>query len=402
MTTLERFLKYVKINTQSDPNSETSPTSKQQFDLAYELEKELKNLGLKDVKVSEYCYVTALLPKNTNVDTKTIGLIAHLDTSPDLTGKNVIPQIIKNYDGNDICLNKEENIYLRVSDFPYLKEYIGHDLVTTNGLTLLGADDKAGIAAIMGMLENIITNNIPHGDIKICFTPDEEVGKGTAHFNVEDFGCDFAYTVDGGKIGEISYENFNAASANLTFIGKEIHPGSAKGKMVNAIRVAMEFESMLPQQLKPEYTDGYDGFNHLHAISGDVSIAKTEYIIRNHDESLFKTQKDEFIRIKDYLNSKYQYEIVKLEIKDSYKNMRYLLEDKKYIIDLATECMKKLNIKPLLLPIRGGTDGANLTYMGLPCPNLGTGGMNFHGRYEFLSINELELNVQLLTEIIKI
>ena len=402
MTTLERFLKYVKINTQSDPNSDTSPTSKQQFDLAYELEKELKNLGLKDVKVSEYCYVTALLPKNTNVDTKTIGLIAHLDTSADLTGKNVIPQIIKNYDGNDICLNKEENIYLRVSDFPYLKEYIGHDLVTTNGLTLLGADDKAGIAAIMGMLENIITNNIPHGDIKICFTPDEEVGKGTAHFNVEDFGCDFAYTVDGGKIGEISYENFNAASANLTFIGKEIHPGSAKGKMVNAIRVAMEFESMLPQQLKPEYTDGYDGFNHLHAISGDVSIAKTEYIIRNHDESLFKTQKDEFIRIKDYLNSKYQYEIVKLEIKDSYKNMRYLLEDKKYIIDLATECMKKLNIKPLLLPIRGGTDGANLTYMGLPCPNLGTGGMNFHGRYEFLSINELELNVQLLTEIIKI
>ncbi len=402
MTTLERFLKYVKINTQSDPNSDTSPTSKQQFDLAYELEKELKNLGLKDVKVSEYCYVTALLPKNTNVDTKTIGLIAHLDTSPDLTGKNVIPQIIKNYDGNDICLNKEENIYLKVSDFPYLKEYIGHDLVTTNGLTLLGADDKAGIAAIMGMLENIITNNIPHGDIKICFTPDEEVGKGTAHFNVEDFGCDFAYTVDGGKIGEISYENFNAASANLTFIGKEIHPGSAKGKMVNAIRVAMEFESMLPQQLKPEYTDGYDGFNHLHAISGDVSIAKTEYIIRNHDESLFKTQKDEFIRIKDYLNSKYQYEIVKLEIKDSYKNMRYLLEDKKYIIDLATECMKKLNIKPLLLPIRGGTDGANLTYMGLPCPNLGTGGMNFHGRYEFLSINELELNVQLLTEIIKI
>lgn len=396
-----RFLNYVKIDTQSSPSSQETPSTSKQFNLAKLLVEELKTLGLEDIDLTDQCIVYAALKANTSSDT-TIGFIAHMDTSPDLSGENVNPRIIKDYDGQDIVLNQELNIILSPNEFPSLKGNLHHDLIVTDGTTLLGGDDKAGVAEIMTMLEYLVNHpDVKHGTIKVAFTPDEEVGRGTENFDVERFGCDYAYTVDGGYINFIDYENFNAASCEVTVQGKGIHPGSAKNKMVNSLLVAMEFQSLLPTFDNPAYTEGYEGFNHLNNMVGHVDSTKMDYIIRNHDHNLLEKQKQDFIHARDFLNLKYGYEIIKLDIKDAYKNMRSYIEKDMRVIDKAVEAMKKVGLNPRHSAIRGGTDGANLTYMGLPCPNLGTGGYNCHGKYEYVSINEMEKMVGLLIEIAK-
>ena len=396
-----RFLNYVKIDTQSSPSSQSVPSTQKQFNLAKLLVEELKTLGLEDIELTDDCIVYATLKANIQSDT-TIGFISHMDTSPDLSGENVNPRIIKDYDGQDIILNKELNIVLSPSEFPSLKGNLHHDLIVTDGTTLLGGDDKAGVAEIMTMLEYFVNHpEVKHGTIKVAFTPDEEVGRGTENFDVKHFGCDFAYTVDGGSIDYIDYENFNAASCEVTIQGKGIHPGSAKNKMVNSLLVAMEFQSLLPTFDNPAYTEGYEGFNHLNNMVGHVDSTKMDYIIRNHDSELLEKQKQDFIHARDFLNLKYGYEIVKLDLRDTYKNMRSYIEKDMRVIDKAVEAMKKVGLTPHHSAIRGGTDGASLTYMGLPCPNLGTGGYNCHGKYEYVSINEMEKMVELLIEIAK-
>ncbi|MBC8588283.1 peptidase T [Paratissierella segnis] len=398
---VNRFLNYVKFETTSDGNSTSVPSTKNQKEFAKILVKELKEIGLKEVSVDNNGYVMATLPTNMVKDVPTIGFVAHMDTSPDMSGKDVNPKIIKDYKGGDITLNAEKNIVLRTADFPELNDYIGHDLITTDGTTLLGADDKAGIAEIITAMEYLIQNpEIPHGKIKIGFTPDEEIGRGADFFDVEKFGADFAYTVDGGSIGELEYENFNAASARIVIQGRNVHPGTAKDKMINSMLIATELNNLLPVNEKPEYTEGYDGFYHLTGFNGDVESTTMNYIIRDHSMEKFEAKKKNLEKIVDFLNYKYD-DKISLEINDSYYNMKEKIEPVIYIVDMAKEAMMDIGIKPIIQPIRGGTDGARLSYEGLPCPNLFTGGLNFHGKYEYISIQGMELAVKTILKIIE-
>lgn len=401
MAVEERFLKYVGFDTQSDPNSVTTPSTKKQLKLAEALKEEMLQMGIADARVDEFGIVYGSIPSNVDKKTDTIGFIAHMDTSPDLTGENVKPRIIKDYDGKDIILNEELNIVMSPKDFPTLLKNVHHDLIVTDGKTLLGGDDKAGVAEIMEMAETIIKENLPHGDIKIAFTPDEEVGRGADNFNIAEFAADYAYTVDGGDVESVDYENFNAAAANITVHGLSIHPGTAKGKMINSLLVAMEFQQMLPVQENPAYTEGYEGFQHLTNMEGYCEETKMEYIIRNHNKELFEKQKENFHRIAAYLNQKYGEHTIDLKITDSYANMREIIEKNMLIVDQVKQALRELGLEPTSQAIRGGTDGARLTYDGLPCPNIGTGGYNYHGKYEYVSINSMHTCVKLLLKIIE-
>ncbi|MDD6004080.1 MAG: peptidase T [Firmicutes bacterium] len=401
MDIIQRFLNYVSIDTQSDESSLTSPSTDKQFNLAHVLYDELKCLGISDLKLTDNCIVYARIPANTDEDYDRIGFIAHMDTSPDFKGKDVKPRIIKNYDGSAITLNEELQIVLDPHNFECLKRDIGSDLIVTDGTTLLGADDKAGIAIIMDMAQRIMSDNtVKHGDIAIAFTPDEEVGRGTENFDTEYFNVDYAYTVDGGNADEIEYENFNADSACVKVHGLSIHPGSAKGKMLNSQLVAFEFNSLLRTFDNPAYTEGYEGFNHLTSINGDCENTVMNYIIRNHDKNLLLKQENDFKNAMEFLNRKYGDGTVEVEIVHTYANMREFIEKRMDIIDKVKRIMREMNMEPKSSPIRGGTDGASLTYMGLPCPNLGTGGRNYHGKYEYLSINEFLIMSELVYKIV--
>ena len=399
---IEKFLNYVKIDTQSDENSTACPTTAKQHNLAKLLVKELEAMGADEITYDkEHCYVYATVPATKGCENRPVlGFIAHMDTAPAVTGENVKPRIIENYDGKDIVLNEEKNIVMKVSDFPELAEYIGKRLIVTDGTTLLGADDKAGVAEIMTMAEQLLlSRDIPHGKIRIGFTPDEEVGAGADHFDVKLFGADYAYTVDGGKLGELEYENFNAAGATVTFHGRSVHPGDAKNKMVNALLLAMEFQNMLPVFENPMYTEKYEGFYHLDLLSGSVEKAQAEYIIRDHDKDKFEQKKETFLRIGAYLNEKYGKDTVQIDMKDSYYNMREIIEQHMQLIENAKAAMEETGVNPIVVPIRGGTDGARLSYMGLPCPNLCTGGHNFHGRFEYICADSMEKIVEILLKL---
>lgn len=399
---IEKFLNYVKIDTRSDENSTACPTTAKQHNLAKLLVKEFEEMGAEDITYdTEHCYVYASIPASEGCDGRPVlGFIAHMDTAPAVTGENVKPRIIENYDGKDIVLNEEKNIVMKVSDFPELVEYTGKRLIVTDGTTLLGADDKAGVAEIMTMAEQLLlSRDIPHGKIRIGFTPDEEVGAGADHFDVKLFGADYAYTVDGGKLGELEYENFNAAGATVTFHGRSVHPGDAKNKMVNALLLAMEFQNMLPVFENPMYTEKYEGFYHLDLLSGSVEKAQAEYIIRDHDKDKFEQKKETFLRIGAYLNEKYGKDTVQIDMKDSYYNMREIIEQHMQLIENAKAAMEETGVNPIVVPIRGGTDGARLSYMGLPCPNLCTGGHNFHGRFEYICADSMEKIVEILLKL---
>lgn len=397
-TILDYFLKYVKIDTMSAEDQNTVPSTLKQFDLAKVLVKDLENLGLKDIKLSEHCFVTALLPSNCNSKLH-IGFIAHMDTIPGFSGTNVKPQIVENYDGKTIKL---KGIELNPVEFPFLTNLKGKTLITTDGTTVLGADDKAGDATIMAMLNYYVNNpDKPHVNIHVAFTPDEEIGGGIDYMDVKGFGCDFAYTVDGGIPNEINYENFNAASAKVLVKGLDIHPGSAKNKMINASLVAMEFNELLPINERPEFTDGYDGFNHLTSMEGVCGEAKLTYILRNHDINLLNRQKQDFYNARDFINKKYNKDLVEVEIKDSYLNMATLINEDPTCVTRAINAIKAIGLNPVTSPIRGGTDGAKLTQMGLKTPNLGTGGYNCHGPYELACLEEMELVTKILIEIAK-
>lgn len=398
MNIKDRFLKYISIDTKSDPESETTPSTKKQLDLAELLLSELKEMGLKDARMADNGYVYATLPSNTDKKVPAIGFISHMDTAPDLDGKVDNP-VITEYKGGDLRLS--DKYVMTEEEFPELKGVIGETIITSDGTTLLGADDKAGIAIIMDACQYLIDHpEIKHGDMKIGFTPDEEIGRGALKFDVEGFKADFAYTLDGGPLGELEYENFNAASASLEIQGKNVHPGSAKNVMINSQLIAMEFNAMLPINERPEYTEGYEGFSLLTAISGTVDFSKMDYIIRDHDRNLFEKKKENFKKAAAYLNDKYG-DIVKLEIKDSYKNMREKIEDRMEIVELAKKSMEELGIKPDIKAIRGGTDGATLSYMGLPCPNLFAGGYNFHSRYEFVPLSTMVKASELIVKILE-
>ncbi|MEE0469450.1 MAG: peptidase T [Blautia sp.] len=403
MTVLERFLNYVVVETTSDPYSESFPSTKSQLDFGHTLMEEMKKLGLTDVAQDEYGYVFGTIPSTIpDYKGKVLGLIAHMDTAPAASGKNVKPRMIKNYDGTEIVLNAEKKIVMTPEDFPSLKEYVGQDLVVTDGLTLLGGDDKAGVAEIMTAAEYLIGHpEIPHGPIRVGFTPDEEVGKGADFFDVKKFGADFAYTVDGGECGELEYENFNAASAFVDFTGLSIHPGSAKNKMVNALLLAMEFQGMMPEAQKPEHTEGREGFIHLDVMEGSVEHASCEYIVRDHDFDLFKEKKEYMQRVADYMNGKYGEGTVSLRMEDSYYNMKQQIEPHYFLIENVLKVYEKLDIEPKIQPIRGGTDGSRLSFMGLPCPNLGTGGHNFHGHFEYVCVQSMEKCAEVLIELVK-
>lgn len=402
MNLVDRFIKYVKIDTESSTTTGLTPSTSGQFVLARVLEAELNDMGLEDVSLDERCYLMATLPANTNKKIPTIGFVAHMDTSPDLTGKNVNPRIVHNYDGNDIVLNEEAGIVLSKTDFPEILDYIGQDLIVTDGKTLLGADDKAGIAEILTAVQYLIDHpEIEHGKIRICFTPDEEIGEGADHFDVEKFGCEWAYTIDGGPIGELEYENFNAASVKISIQGRSVHPGYAKGKMVNALIIANKLVSLLPAHERPEHTTGYEGFFHLMNISGGVDAASVGYIIRDHNRDLYEKRKQLIKDAVDYINKLYPSSTT-LEIKDQYFNMREKVEPVKYIVDYAFEAMTSVGVTPIVKPIRGGTDGARLSFMGLPCPNIFGGGHNFHGRYEFIPIQSMEKAVEVIVRIVEV
>lgn len=400
MKVQDRFLKYVGIPTMSDENSETVPSTKKQLVLANILQEELLELGISDARVDKHGYVYATLPANTEKKVNSIGLIAHMDTSPDAPDSPIKTAIV-DYKGGDILLNEQQNIVMSVADYPYLEKYKGQHLIVTDGTTLLGSDDKAGVAEIMDALEKIITSGMEHGKISVAFTPDEEIGRGADYFNVEDFGADYAYTVDGGAIGEIEYENFNGAGAEVTVHGCSIHPGSAKGKMINAARIACEFDSLLPKKEIPECTEGYEGFHHLTSMSGETEIARLSYIIRDHDRAAFEGKKQKFREVADSLNARYGDGTVELKVVDSYFNMKEKIEPHMYIIDRAKKAMEDSGIAPEIIPIRGGTDGARLSYMGLPCPNICTGGENFHSRFEFISIESMEKISDMLVKLIE-
>ena len=399
---LERFLHYVSFDTQSMDDQEQVPSTEKQLALAKALKEELEAMGASQVRMSEHGYVYAVIPATADHPVKSLGFVAHMDTAPAMSGKDVKPRIVERYDGQDLVLNEEKKIVMRVKDFPGMLDCVGKDLIVTDGTTLLGADDKAGVAEIMTMAEFFLSHpEIPHGKICIGFTPDEEVGRGADFFDVEHFGADAAYTVDGGPVGELEYENFNAASGKVDICGRGVHPGSAKGAMINALLVGLEFQSMLPAFENPMYTEGYEGFFHLDQMAGDVESAHLEYIIRDHDREAFEKKKALFEEVSRYLNVKYGEGTVLTAVKDSYYNMKEQIEpDHLYLIDTAKEAMKSLDIKPLVSPIRGGTDGARLSYMGLPCPNLSTGGYNFHGRYEFIPVQSLEQMVEVLKKIV--
>lgn len=399
---VERFLRYVKIDTQSDPHSKDSPSTPGQLDLARLLVSELEQLGLQEVELDTNGFVTAKLPANTGIETPVLGLIAHMDTSPDCSGANVNPRIVDNYDGKDILLNPELNLVLSPDEFPELLQYLGQTLITTDGATLLGADDKAGIAEIMAALEILAANpSLPHGTLRVAFTPDEEIGHGAGLFDVKKFGADVAYTLDGGQIGEFNYESFNAAAARITVHGRSVHPGTAKGKMINALQVAIAFNNRLPEYERPEFTEGYEGFFHLTNLAGNVEEASLSYIIRDHDREKFEARKALIAKVAADLNGIYGPETVTVELADQYFNMREVLEPMKRVTGAAIIAMRAVGIEPQIIPIRGGTDGARFCYMGLPTPNIFAGGLNFHGRYEYIPVPSMEKAVEVVLKIVE-
>jgi len=399
LTVTDRFLKYVTFDTKSSEETGTTPSTPGQRVFAEALVNELEALGLEDISIDEHSYVMATLPANTDSEeTPVIGFIAHLDTSPDMSGKDVNPRIVS-YQGGDIILNKEDNVVLSPAMFPELNDYVGQELIVTDGKTLLGADDKAGVAAIIGAMQYLKEHpEIKHGKIRIGFTPDEEIGQGADHFDVAKFGCQWGYTIDGGQIGELEFENFNAAGAKIIFKGLNVHPGYAKDKMVNASLLALDFASWLPSAQRPENTTGYEGFFHLTNMTGSVEEATLSYIVRDHDRNLFEQKKQLLQLLVDRMNGMHP-ESTRLEIRDQYYNMREVVEPQKHIIDIAFEAMTAVGVKPLVKPIRGGTDGARLSFMGLPCPNIFAGGHNFHGRYEFLPVKSLEKSMETIIKI---
>ena len=398
---LEKFLRYVAVETTSDENSETQPSAMREVDLLRMLRDELQQLGI-HADLDEYGYVMATIPSNTDKDIPAIGFIAHVDTSPDASGRDIHPQIIPNYDGEDIILNKEKNIVLRTAEFPEMKQYKGQTMITTDGTTLLGADDKAGVAEIMYAAQYIMEHpEFKHGEIKIGFTPDEEIGRGVVKFDVTRFGAKYAYTMDGGEIGELEYENFNAAAAKIHIQGSNIHPGYGKDKMVNSMLIAMELDAMLPVEQRPRYTQGYEGFFHLTEINGTVEETNMSYIIRDHDRAKFEEKKAMMTSIAEFLNKKYG-NVVTLELKHQYYNMRQEVEPHFFIVEKAIKAMEMAGVKPKIQPIRGGTDGANLSFMGLPCPNIFAGGHNFHGKLEYVPLESMEKAAQVILNIISL
>lgn len=402
MEVLERFLKYVQIDTQSDETTGTSPSTAKQHNLARLLKQELEEIGAEDIRYDEeHCYVYATISASEGCENApVIGFIAHMDTAPSMSGRDVKPRIVEKYDGNDIVLNNAPEIILKTTDFPEILKYMGQDLVVTDGTTLLGADDKAGIAEIMTMAEYLLSHpECMHGKIRIGFTPDEEIGCGPDYFDVKLFDADYAYTVDGGALGELEFENFNAAGAKVTINGCNVHPGSAKGKMKNSILIAQEFQSLLPTAENPIYTEKYEGFYHLDSIEGTVECTKMDYIIRDHDSFKFQQKKKLFLQVAEFLNQKYGDESVEVVMNDSYYNMRKMIEPHMFLIDYAKEVMVELGIEPIITPIRGGTDGARLSFMGLPCPNLCTGGENFHGKFEYISVQAMEKVWEMLVKL---
>lgn len=399
---LDRFLRYVAVDTQSDPESESQPSSARQLDLLKMLCAELQGMGV-EASLDEYGYVMASIPSNCGKDVPAVGFIAHVDTSPDASGKDIRPQIIRNYDGGDILLNAETGLSLKTDEFPELKAYAGQTIITTDGTTLLGADDKAGVAEIMDAVQYMVSHpEFRHGPVKIGFTPDEEIGRGVAKFDVARFGAKYAYTMDGGAIGELEYENFNAASATVSIQGRNIHPGYAKGKMLNAILIGMELNSLLPVEQRPEYTDGYEGFLHIVGFNGTVEEATFSYIIRDHDMKLFEEKKEMLRKCVDFINFKYGEGVAKAEIKHQYYNMRKEVEPHYHIIEKAVKAMEMEGITPHIQPIRGGTDGANLSFMGLPCPNIFAGGHNFHGKMEYVPLESMEKASKVILNIISL
>lgn len=399
MKITNRFLKYVSYPTMSDETSNTVPSSAKQLVLSRAIAEELVALGLEEVELDDKGYLYATLPANVENSTITLGLVAHVDTSDACPDYPIKTKIVK-YDGNDICLNEEKGIYLTKEEYPSLNKYVGDDLIVTDGTTLLGADDKAGVCAIVSAIENIIESGVPHGKIRICFTPDEEIGRGADHFDVSKFGADYGYTVDGGSLGEIEYENFNAASAVVKFNGVSIHPGSAKDKMKNASLMAMDFNALLPADDIPAKTEGYEGFFHLIEMSGECESANLVYIIRDHDIAKFNEKKVLLLECADKINEKYGAGSCVATVKDSYFNMKEIIDNHMYTIDRAVEAMEQVGVKPIIMPIRGGTDGARLSFMGLPCPNICTGGENFHSRFEYLSVQSLNKVVEIVERII--
>ncbi len=396
---IERFIKYVKIDTQSDDETGLTPSTPGQMLFAQELVNELLEIGLDDIELDDNGYLTATLPSNCDKKIPTIGFIAHMDTSPDMSGKNVKPHIIEDYNGEDIVLNESLNIVTRVDDFPELKEYIGNDIIVTDGTTLLGADDKAGIAEIISAIEILKNSNIPHGEIRICFTPDEEIGAGANYFDVEKFGAEWAYTLDGGAIGELEYENFNAAIAKIFVNGLNIHPGYAKGKMRNSIRIANQIIMMLPRFQTPEHTEDYEGFFHLTDMKGDVERTQLTYIVRDHNRMRFEERKKELNHLVNKINNEFGEGTCEIEMTDQYYNMEEKIRPVMHIIELVKTAMEECNIEPKIKPIRGGTDGARLSFMGLPCPNIFAGGHNFHGKHEYVPIQSMEKAVEVIIKI---
>ncbi|MCX6258235.1 MAG: peptidase T [Bacteroidia bacterium] len=398
---LDRFLRYIAIDTKSDDDSTSCPSTGKQFNLAKILVEELKSMGLSDASLDENCYIMATLPANTDKAIPVIGLISHMDTSPDMSGENVRPQFIENYDGKDILLNKELNIILSPADFPELLDYKGQTLVTTDGTTLLGADDKAGIAEIVTAIDYLLKNpQIKHGTIKIGFTPDEEIGRGVDKFDVQKFGATYAYTMDGGAIGELEYENFNAAMAKISVQGRNVHPGYAKNKMFNSMLIAMELNDLLPVNERPEFTQDYEGFYHLIKMDGNVEKSEIRYIIRDHDRQKFENKKVLIRNVVDFINKKYPGNPVSLELTDQYYNMREKVEPVYHVVEKARKAMELCGVEPKVVPIRGGTDGARLSYMGLPCPNIFAGGHNFHGKMEYVPVESMQKAVEVIIKLI--
>ncbi len=399
---VDRFIKYAKIDTQSDENSDQTPSTLKQFNLAKEIERELIEMGMTDVSLDNNCYLMATLPANSDTNIPTIGFIAHLDTSPDMSGENVRPRIVEQYDGEDILLNEELNIVLSPNDFSELLDYVGEDLIVSDGTTLLGADDKAGIAEIITAMQYFLDHpEIKHGKVRIAFTPDEEIGRGADKFDVQKFDVDWGYTVDGGEVGEFEYENFNAASAKVIIRGRNVHPGYAKNKMINALCVANELINMLPANERPEFTEGYEGFFHITSLNGTVEEAELLLIIRDHDRQMFERRKKILQEAVNFMNERYPNRL-QLELRDQYYNMREKIEPVNHVIDYALRAMQEVGVTPKVKPIRGGTDGARLSFMGLPCPNIFTGGLNFHSRYEFIPVRSMEKATQVIEKIVEI
>ena len=400
---IDRFISYVTVDTESDPTSDTTPSTAKQWDLANALVEELKHIGLQDVTIDDNAYIMATLPSNVPHKVPTIGFISHFDTTPDFTGKDVKPQIIENYDGNDIVLNKAQNIILSPSYFEDLLLYKGQTLITTDGTTLLGADDKAGITEIVSAMEYLVQHpEIKHGKIRVGFTPDEEIGRGAHKFDVEKFGAEWAYTMDGSQVGELEYENFNAAGALVSIKGKIVHPGYAKGKMVNSMYIATDYINSLPRLETPEHTQDRQGFFHLYSVTGEVDSTQLQYIIRDHDKEHFEARKEMMLKLADELNSQLGEPCVSVEIKDQYFNMREKIEPVMHIVDIAQKAMQQAGIKPLIKPIRGGTDGSQLSFKGLPCPNIFAGGHNFHGRFEYVPVESIQKAIEVIINIAKL